>query len=117
MLNFRNFITSLYPFDESRTVFLNDDGTIISWTEKLAARNKLTKEQTVGKNFSVLFKESQHDQPFYDQLLTTAAQKGKAKKAITLKKSDGKPLQTKVVVDAIKDEKGGVLGYTVVAPH
>src|SRR4051812_29062255 len=109
MLDLRNFFYRFYPFNDYNTIFLNADGSILTWEKFHEKKTKLRKEQTVGKSYSVLFGNNNHDQSYFNNLLEIAGSKGSIAKPLTVKMPNGKQKQVKLRLEAIKNEEGEVL--------
>jgi PAS domain S-box-containing protein len=100
-----------FSYGDSRTVYLDQDGSILSLNEELAKKKGYNPSTVVGKSYSNLSADPPKDEMYYQDMLKRANVKG-AVKYTALTMENGKQRNTEIVLEAIKDESREVIGYT-----
>jgi PAS domain S-box-containing protein len=101
---------SFFRNGDTRTVYLNQDGSILSLNEKLAKKRGYNPSAVVGKSYSNLSADPLKDENYYKELLETANKRGVIKYT-ALTSENGKQRQTEIVLEVIRDESRAVIGY------
>jgi PAS domain S-box-containing protein len=97
---------------DTRTIYLNEDGSILSLNDKLAKKKGYNPTLVVGKSYSHLSAGLLNDEKYYQELLETAKRRGTVKYT-ALTTENGKSKKTEILLEVVKDENHSVIGYTV----
>jgi PAS domain S-box-containing protein len=107
------FIQKLFSPGDSNVIYLNPNGTILTFSEKLAEKKGLSIEEAKGKHFCYLYGDSRKENAFFEYLLELASKKGTISHPVTMLDSKGRYFQIKVSIHTVKDEKNKIIGYTL----
>ncbi|RYG54815.1 MAG: PAS domain S-box protein [Chitinophagaceae bacterium] len=93
-------------------ILLDTDGTILTWN-KGAEQIKGYKElEILGQNFSIFYMPQDRQLGLPQQLLDQARREGRAKHIGRRVRRDGSTFFGSIVITAIHDESGNVIGFT-----
>lgn len=117
MQSIRDFFEDMFTMEDWRSVFLNEDGTILNWNEELATRSQIPRERVLGKGYEVLFAPEGQSGPLFSEALQQAARTGRVKWKVpeNIKMAGSRFEHIRLI--RVKGEDGGVLGYTLIVPR
>ena len=90
---------------------LDANGYVTSWNAGAARIKGFQTEEIVGKHFSTFYTEEDREAGLPNQVLETARREGKFEGEGWRVRKDGSRFWASVVIDAIKDEEGEVIGF------
>ena len=90
---------------------LDPNGYVTSWNAGAARIKGFQTEEIVGKHFSTFYTEEDREAGLPNQVLETARREGKFEGEGWRVRKDGSRFWASVVIDAIKDEEGEVIGF------
>lgn len=95
-------------------LLLNANGIIENWNRGAEGIKGYKTREIVGRNFSVFYTEEQLKEKLPQKLLETARRDGISRDIGLRVKKDGTTFKARVVITAIHNEKGEVIGFTKV---
>ena len=95
-------------------ILLDVNGTIENWNKGAQKIKGYTSEQVVGKHFSIFYPEEDRKKGLPESILAQAAKDGKALHEGWRLRRDGTSFWGSVVMTALHDENGRVIGFTKV---
>jgi PAS domain S-box-containing protein len=90
---------------------LNPDGTVASWNAGAQRIKGYTPEEIIGTHFSRFYTTEDQKAGLPKTAIETAAREGRYEKEGLRVRKDGSEFWANVVIDAIRDEKGALLGF------
>ncbi|MBI3857839.1 MAG: PAS domain S-box protein [Planctomycetes bacterium] len=93
---------------------LSPDGIVVSWNEGAERINGYTAEEILGRHCSVLYVPEDIEAGKPDQLLRKAADRGQVEDEGWRLRKDGSRFWSNVVMTALRDPAGGIVGYSKV---
>ncbi|MBO4225377.1 PAS domain-containing sensor histidine kinase [Bradyrhizobium neotropicale] len=90
------------------------DGTIASWNSGAARLKGYRADEIIGKSFSIFYTPEDRDAGLAARALATAGEKGRFTAEGWRVRKDGSRFWAMVVIDAIKDKEGKLLGFAKV---
>ena len=90
---------------------LDPNGYVTSWNAGAARIKGFQTEEIVGKHFSTFYTEEDREAGLPNQVLETARREGKFEGEGWRVRKDGSRFWASVVIDAIKDDQGEVIGF------
>jgi PAS domain S-box-containing protein len=90
---------------------LDPEGLVCSWNESAERLKGYSAEEIIGCHFSVLLPEDVRGTELPNQILAAAAEKGKFEGQNYVVRRDGSRFFANVVLDAIRDEEGNLVGF------
>ena len=90
---------------------LDPNGYVTSWNAGAARIKGFQTEEIVGKHFSTFYTEEDREADLPNQVLETARREGKFEGEGWRVRKDGSRFWASVVIDAIKDDQGEVIGF------
>ena len=105
---FRLFVESV----EDYAIFMLDpEGYIVSWNKGAQRAKGYTEEEIIGKHFSTFYTEEDHarDHPAFE--LRYAIKHGRYEEEGWRIKKDGSRFWANVVITAVHDEQGELIGF------
>src|SRR4051812_4326304 len=95
-------------------LLLDKEGTIEGWNAGAQKIKGYTASEAIGKNYSVFYPEADRAAGLPQKLLATAAREGKVKTEAWRVKKNGEKFWGSIVMTAIHDNDGNVIGFTKV---
>jgi len=95
-------------------LMLDKDGTIMNWNKGAEKIKGYKEEEIVGKNFQVFYLPEDQEKGLPLQLLERARETGKALHEGWRKRKNGTAFWGSIVLTAIHNQAGGVIGFTKV---
>ncbi|QOG04305.1 PAS domain S-box protein [Flavobacterium sp. MDT1-60] len=95
-------------------LYLNREGIVENWNLGAEKIKGYKAEEIIGKNFSNFYTESDQKSNLPKKLLTIAIEKGKAKQEGWRVRKDGSHFWASVVITAVHNKKGQVIGFSKV---
>ena len=90
---------------------LSPTGNITNWNSGAQRIKGYTPDEAVGTHFSRFYTEEDQSQGVPSQALATAAKEGRFEKEGWRVRKDGSKFWANVVIDAIRDERGVLVGF------
>ncbi len=90
---------------------LDIDGRVRSWNEGAQRTKGYTAEEIIGRHFRIFLPEEARESDMADQALITAARDGQFEADAWLVRKDGTRFFASIVMDAIRNESGDLLGF------
>jgi PAS domain S-box-containing protein len=112
--NTGHFEKMLGEIEDYSIIFLNNEGNITQWNKGAEKIKGYTAKEALGKNFTMFYTEEDKRAGLPHQLLKEAEVKGKAIHEGWRVRKDGTLFWGSVLITALHDEKGDVMGYAKV---
>jgi PAS domain S-box-containing protein len=90
------------------------EGNIVSWNSGAQRLKGYSADEIIGRPFRTFFTPEDQEQGFPSRALATAAKEGRFESEGWRIRKDGSRFWALAVVDAIRDEKGEVIGFAKV---
>lgn len=90
---------------------LNPDGTVANWNAGAQRAKGYTRDEIVGRHFSCFYSPSDQAAGLPARGLATAREQGRFEAEGWRIRKDGTPFWAHVVIDAIHDDAGALIGY------
>ena len=90
---------------------LDPSGRVTSWNAGAERIKGFNAEEVIGKHFSIFYTEGDRKRGAPDQVLETARREGRFEGEGWRVRKDGTPFWASVVVDAIKNDEGELVGF------
>jgi PAS domain S-box-containing protein len=100
--------------DEYAIIVLDIHGTILNWNKGAERIKGYSEKEILGRNFRMFYLPEDRQKQLPEQLLSEASEKGKASHEGLRLKADGSTFWGKILITALHDEKGRVIGFTKV---
>ncbi len=91
---------------------LDTDGRVRSWNDGAQRLKGYEADDIIGRHFRIFLPDELRKSDIADQALLTAAREGQYEAEIWLMRKDGSRFFALVVMDAIRNESGDLLGFT-----
>ncbi len=111
LLRFNKMVEEI---EDYAILLLDKDGTIENWNRGAEILKGYKADEIIGKNFAVFYNEMQRNANRPKRLLEEAAKNGTARDEGLRVRKNGSTFLARVVITAIHDEKGQVVGFTKV---
>lgn len=95
-------------------ILLDKQGNILNWNRGAEEINGYKEEEIIGKNFELFYLEEDRKNDIPRKLISEAAVNGKATIEGWRIKKDGTRFWGNIVIAALHDESGNIIGYTKV---
>ncbi|HET6543792.1 MAG TPA: PAS domain S-box protein [Chryseolinea sp.] len=95
-------------------ILLDKDGTILNWNKGAQKIKGYKDEEIVGKNFSVFYLEADRRNKLPEELINQAEREGRAMHEGWRKRKDGSKFWGSIVITALHDSDGNVIGFSKV---
>jgi PAS domain S-box-containing protein len=92
-------------------LLLDPEGTITTWNAGAARLKGYTEEQAIGRNFSMFYTDEDRTAGLPQTLLATAAREGRVENEGWRVRRDGTRFWANVLITAIRDPDGTVIGF------
>jgi PAS domain S-box-containing protein len=92
-------------------LLLDPEGTITTWNAGAARLKGYTEEQAVGRSFSMFYTDEDRTHGLPQTLLATAAREGRVENEGWRVRRDGTKFWANVLITAIREPDGTVIGY------
>src|SRR5690349_10878745 len=93
-------------------VLLDVDGTILIWNKGVEQIKGYLPHEIIGQNFNIFYLPSDRQARLPEQLLELARREGRARHIGRRVRRDGTTFWGSIVITAIHDEEGEVVGFT-----
>ena len=93
-------------------VLLDLDGTILTWNKGVEKIKGYKPDEIIGQNFSIFYMPSDRQDNLPQKLIEHAKKEGRAKHIGRRVRKDGSVFWGSIVITAIHDEDGKVVGFT-----
>jgi PAS domain S-box-containing protein len=95
-------------------LLLDKEGNIVNWNKGAEQIKGYKGEEIIGKNFSIFYTEKDKKNHLAESLLRTAAEEGRATHEGWRRRKDGTVFWGNVVITALHDESGKIIGFSKV---
>ncbi len=95
-------------------ILLDVNGTILNWNKGAQKIKGYTEEEIIGRNFSIFYLDDDRARQLPQTLIQTAIKEGRAYHEGFRKRRDNTKFWGSVVITALHDERGEVIGFTKV---
>ena len=93
-------------------ILLDIDGTILSWNKGAQEIKGYTADEIVGQNFSIFYLPGDRQEKLPERLLELPKREGRARHVGRRVRKDGTIFWGSVVITALHDDDGEVVGFT-----
>ena len=93
-------------------VLLDVDGTILTWNKGAEKIKGYKAEEIIGQNFSIFYLPQDRQEELPQKLISLARREGRAKHIGRRVRKDGTIFWGSILITALHDEDGSVLGFT-----
>lgn len=93
-------------------ILLDIDGTILTWNKGVEKVKGYTANEIIGQNFNIFYMPQDRQAGLPEQLINLAAKEGRAKHIGRRVRKDGSTFWGSIVITALHDEEGNVMGFT-----
>ncbi|MGZ3863251.1 MAG: PAS domain-containing protein [Bacteroidia bacterium] len=93
-------------------ILLDTDGTILTWNKGAEKIKGYKEDEIVGQNFNIFYLPRDRQEGLSEKLLDLARKEGRAKHIGQRVRKDGTIYWGSILLTAIHDEKGNVIGFT-----
>ncbi len=95
-------------------ILLDVNGTILNWNKGAQKIKGYAEEEIIGRNFSIFYLDDDRARQLPQTLIQTAIREGRAYHEGFRKRRDNTKFWGSVVITALHDERGEVIGFTKV---
>jgi len=93
-------------------ILLDKDGTILSWNKGAEKIKGYTEQEIIGQNFRLFYMPLDREAGLPEQLIAHAIKEGRAKHIGRRLRKDGTIFWGSILITALHDEDGEVIGFT-----
>src|SRR6476620_3683109 len=93
-------------------ILLDLDGTILTWNKGVEKIKGYKANEIIGKNFRIFYLPRDREEGLPEKLLEHAKKEGRAKHIGRRVKKDGTTFWGSIVITALHDDDGNVMGFT-----
>jgi PAS domain S-box-containing protein len=93
-------------------ILLDIDGTILTWNKGVEKIQGYNNRQIIDRNFSIFYLPEDRQAGLPQQLLALAVKEGRARHIGRRVKKDGSIFWGSILITALHDKKGKVIGFT-----
>lgn len=93
-------------------ILLDIDGTILTWNKGVEKIKGYTEEEILGQNFSIFYMPLDRQEGLPQKLIELAKREGRARHIGRRVRKDGSVFWGNIVITALHDNKGEVIGFT-----
>jgi PAS domain S-box-containing protein len=93
-------------------ILLDLDGTILTWNRGVERIKGYRENEILGQNFRIFYMPQDREEKLPEQLLDLAKREGRAKHIGRRVRRDGSIFWGSVVITALHDDEGEVIGFT-----
>jgi len=93
-------------------VLLDLDGTILTWNKGVEKIKGYKADEIIGQNFNIFYMPSDRQDNLPQKLIGHAKKEGRAKHIGRRVRKDGTIFWGSILITAIHDEEGEVVGFT-----
>jgi PAS domain S-box-containing protein len=93
-------------------ILLDIDGTILTWNKGVQKIKGYSEEEIVGQNFSIFYMPLDRQEGLPQKLIDLAKREGRARHIGRRVRKDGSIFWGNIVITAIHDDNGQVIGFT-----
>ena len=106
------FRKMLDEVEDYAILVLDNDGNILNWNKGAAKIKGFTKNDVIGHHFSIFYPADDRKSGLPDLLLEEARSNNRATHEGWRLKKDGSRFWGSVVITALRDENGNILGFS-----
>lgn len=93
-------------------ILLDTEGTILSWNKGVEKIKGYKAHEIIGQNFNIFYMPDDRQAGLPQLLIDQAKKEGRAKHIGRRVRKDGSIFWGSILITAIHDEEGGVVGFT-----
>jgi PAS domain S-box-containing protein len=110
-INEEKFQRLIGEVEDYAIIILETDGTIASWNKGAETIKGYMADEIIGKSFKLFYPKEDRDAKLPDRLLGDAARSGRARHEGWRIRKDGSRFWGSIVITAIHNEQGEVVGF------
>ncbi len=120
MVDSRNIVNKLeqlhtrmiHEIQDYAIILLDRDGTILTWNKGVEQIKGYKEHEIVGQHFRIFYMPDDRQARLPEQLIDLAVREGRAKHIGRRVKKDGTIFWGSILITAIHDDNGEVVGFT-----
>src|SRR6476469_964927 len=93
-------------------ILLDLDGTILTWNKGAQAIKGYKESEILGQNFRIFYLPRDREEKLPEKLIDLAVKEGRARHIGRRVRKDGTLFWGSILITALHDEDGDVIGYT-----
>ena len=93
-------------------ILMDVDGTILTWNKGVEKIKGYKADEIIGQNFSIFYLPRDRQEGLPQKLIALASKEGRAKHIGRRVKKDGTTFWGSILITALHDEDGNVVGFT-----
>ncbi len=93
-------------------ILLDEDGTILTWNAGAEKIKGYLEDEILGQNFSIFYLPQDRQENLPQKLIELARREGRARHVGRRLRKDGKTFWGSILITALHDEEGNVIGFT-----
>ncbi len=93
-------------------ILLDIDGTILTWNKGVEKIKGYTEDEILDQNFSIFYMPLDRQEGLPQKLIDLAKREGRARHIGRRVRKDGSVFWGNIVITALHDDKGDVIGFT-----
>ena len=93
-------------------ILLDIDGTILSWNAGVEKINGYKEDEIIGQNFRIFYMSADREAGLAEQLIDHAIREGRSRHIGRRVRKDGTTFWSSVLITALHDADGKVIGFT-----
>jgi len=102
----------IHEIQDYAIILLDIDGTILSWNVGAEKIKGYKEEDIIGQNFNIFYLPKDREEKLPQKLIELAKIEGRAKHVGKRLRSDGKFFWGSILITALHDDDGSVIGFT-----
>jgi PAS domain S-box-containing protein len=106
-----NLFSKILPTSKTPSIFLNRDGSVLTWNSKMEEFEGYKENEIVGKKFNTFFSSVDSNPGSFEKILINTSEKGKTKHSGLHFRKDGSVVRGSIILTAIRDEKKETIGF------
>jgi PAS domain S-box-containing protein len=115
MWKFDSFLSRFSLGSKTSRIFLNKDGSVLTWNDRMEEIEGYKSHEIVGKKFNHFFSTSDNSSQSFEKILDVTSRKGKSKHTGIHFRKDGSIWRGTIVLQVIRDEAKAVIGFDMLA--
>jgi PAS domain S-box-containing protein len=113
MWTFETILSKYFP--KTSRIFLNKDGSVLTWNASMEEIEGYKPHEIVGKKFNHFFSSTNSSSQSFEKMLELTSKRGKSKHSGIHFRKDGSIIRGSITLQAIRDEAKTVIGFDLIA--